>query len=158
MPTNKTQNTRIRPLSRSQSSVEFLVSGYDQDDQRSSVLARPSSSDSMVSLSSGLTIDFSTDVRLTTYKGSSADSPTSAAPSKKSKDSEYISMKTDRSVDSVKSWDKISPGVTNLSVKNNDVKSSNVETRQNGWIGDSTGTNHVPQVEKKTNKSSTVST
>jgi len=158
MPTDKLQSTdvtmdTVRPLSRSQSNVEFLVSNYDQDDQRSSIMARPSSSDSLVALSSGLTVDFSTELRLTNYKDSSADNSTAAAPSKKSKDSEFISMKTDKGFDSAMSSSnsevKMSLSTTSLSVKN-----TNAETvaQHNGWIPQSKGDKQAVKEEKKTSK------
>lgn len=137
---------RVRPLSRSQSNVEFLVSQYQQEEQQNSVIARPSSSDSLVTLSSGLTIDLPRDLRLSSYKDSTlADSPTAAAPSKKSKDS-------DNNLESC-SGQNMSPGLTSSHVKDTHNKSSVVDTivKPNGLLVESKVTNHVHQ-DKKTNK------
>lgn len=78
---------RMRPLSRSQSNVESLVTQYSgMDDGTDPFAPRPSSSDSLVALSSGLTLDLNSGFSLSNYKGSvSANSPT-AAPPKKSKE------------------------------------------------------------------------
>lgn len=79
--------TRMRPLSRSHSNVESLVTRYSgMDDGTDPFAPRPSSSDSLVALSSGLTLDLNSSFSLSNYKGSvSANSPT-AAPPKKSKE------------------------------------------------------------------------
>lgn len=75
--------TGMRPLPRSQSNLGSIVTQYDGLDP---FMPRPSSSDSLVALSSGLTVDLDSDFRLSNYKGSmSANSPT-AAPPKKSKE------------------------------------------------------------------------
>lgn len=149
MPTDKFQNTMntTRSLSRSKSNVEFLVSNHEQDDPRSSILARPSSSDSLVALSSGLTVDFSSDLRLTNYKEALADSPLAPAQPQKSKDNEFISMKTDKVFDSV---------INSKSGEKNSPNFSETVAQHNGWIPQSIGDKQALK-EEMTSKTTTVS-